>query len=160
MCFPNRRKPVMVRPSRRAATSSGRPPAALGAKNRASTIRRPATNGASDRTTVSTSGSSGKLGQFDEHLVAFHFNGEALQLDVGVDVVLSGRTAVFPAVPRADEVAVFDVALAQRAPLVRANAQERVHPSSHVADRDRGLAMLELHDRVGLESGDGGDANQ
>src|SRR3954463_15351047 len=119
----------MVRLVRRRASALRFPGVTKGDENDAATMRRPGRCGASVRTTVSTSGSSGiaALRQFDEYLAAFHFHGVgSLQLQVFVPSHGAGAAIELPAMKRAGENGAVERAMPERSAGVRANAVDRV----------------------------------
>src|SRR5579872_5877855 len=90
----------MVRSVRRRASVLRFPGVTKREENDAATMRRPGKCGASERTTVSTSGSSGK---FHQNLAVFHFHGIGGELQVFVAAERSGAAIEFPPVIRATE---------------------------------------------------------
>src|SRR6185312_763977 len=103
------------------------------------TMRRPGRCGASVRTTVSTSGSSGMtvLRQFDEYLSVLHFHRvSCLQLQV-VPRHRAGSAIELPPMKRAGEDGAVESAVAQRSAGMRADAVDRVQDAGHIAHRHR-----------------------
>src|SRR5277367_944182 len=80
-------------------------------ENLASSIVRPVRRGASERTTVSTSGSSGTRFRIEQDVVALGLDGEFVELDGGVIVVLAGAAVIRPLVPGAHHQVVLHGAL-------------------------------------------------
>src|ERR1700730_3439067 len=103
-------------------------------KKRPLTMRRPVSLGARDRTTVSTSGSSGTGLRIQQDVIAFCFDQETIQLDSGVVVVFAGPAIVRPLVPGAHDQVVLQGALANGSAGVRTNPGQRVQFTSRVAD--------------------------
>jgi len=78
-----------------------------------------------ERTTVSTSGSSGTaLGQFDEDAAVADQQRIALQLNIGIEIVDAGETIEGPRMPRANDVLPVKIAFTQRTTSVRADTIE------------------------------------
>src|ERR1700674_5808540 len=115
--------------------ASGLPPRKMRRqRNSADAIRRPA-SGAIERTTVSTSGSSGTaLGNHQEDVFAIlpdFIGGHPLS---GIVIVFAGAAVKLPQVIRANHAAIVKLALAQRAATMDAHAAERAQPASHIAN--------------------------
>src|SRR5580698_7108714 len=97
MNLPRRRTATIVRPSSFEASARRLPGVTRFEWNSACTIRRPAKCGASERTTVSTSGSSGtygtlwRLGNIDQNIVAFGFDWEHRERHVLIEIVDAGE---------------------------------------------------------------------
>lgn len=122
---------------------------------------RPVRCGASDRTTVSTSGSSGTLGgYFEEDVVAVDVNGEGLDADGRVEVIFAGAAVVLPGVPRADEHVAVEGSLAERAAGMRASAVESVQGSARVTDGVRPAMDFGFEDGSRGELGEGSDFDE
>src|ERR1700756_498431 len=100
-------------------------------------MRRPVSLGASVRTTVSTSGSSGTRLRVDQDVVPFHLDREAIQLDRRVEIVLAGAAIVRPLVPRTGDDTVREYSLADRAACVWTNSPQRMQLTVVVTDRVR-----------------------
>src|SRR5580698_9152550 len=71
-------------------------------EKRASRMRRPVSFGASVRTTVSTSGSSGNGYRIDQNIVAVGFHRVAIQFYGGIEIVFAGAAVVSPFMPGTD----------------------------------------------------------
>lgn len=97
------------------------------------------------RTTVSTSGSSGK----DVDQSFFDLDGKLLEFHVGVAVVLAGDATEFPAVIGADQHAVGVVAGSEGSIAMRANSVESVQGAFVVADH----VGIDAHDDFGAGPG-------
>src|SRR6185369_6538706 len=129
----------MVRFARRRASALRFPGVTKREENDAATMRRPGRCGASVRTTVSTSGSSGMaaLRQFDENLAVFHFHGiGGLQLQV-VPWHRAGSAIELPPMKRAGENGAVERAVAQWPSGMRANAVDRMQNAGYIAHRHR-----------------------
>src|SRR5689334_8485939 len=101
----------MRRPARRADIWSGSPPRNIRRQlNSADTMRRP-TRGVMERTTVSTSGSSGTSGGLQENAAVFHLHIELLELAGRVPRIFAGGAVEFPHVVRADQLSIVDLSL-------------------------------------------------
>src|ERR1017187_6216087 len=102
----------MRRPWMRAAILSGSPPRSTRvARNSAETMKRP-TSGAIERVTVSTSGSSGRLGHLDQDVVALYLHLVGGDAFGGIVVIFAGDAIELPQVVRANHAAVANLALA------------------------------------------------
>ncbi len=96
-------------------------------------MRRP-TSGRIDRTTVSTSGSSGTYGTSMKNLAVLdphRISGDAAR---GIAIVLAGAAIEFPKVVRAGEVRAIEVPLPERTAVVNADAIESVDDAFDIAD--------------------------
>src|SRR5258708_2385133 len=127
----------MVRSARRRASILRFPGVTKRDVNDAATMRRPGRCGASERTTVSTSGSSGitALRQLHEYLAVFHFHRiGGLQLQI---VPRHGASCAIelPPMKRASKDGAVESAMPQRSAGVRANAVDRVQYAGHIAHR-------------------------
>src|SRR5579862_4694749 len=94
-------------------------------------MRRPGRCGASERTTVSTSGSSGNV---NENLAVFHFYGEFRQLQVFIEVVRARTAVVFPAMPGAHQHVAVQRSLPERPSGVQADSLQGMQLSAHITD--------------------------
>src|SRR5665213_2233952 len=112
----------MVRSARRRASALRFPGVTKREENDAATMRRPRKLGASVRTTVSTSGSSGmeELRQFDENLALFHFHRVSRQQLQVVPRHRAGCAIELPPMKRAGENGAVESAMPQRSAGVRA----------------------------------------
>src|ERR1700675_1909046 len=113
----------MVRPLRRRASAFRFPGVTKRDENDADTIWRPRRCGASVRTTVSTSGSSGKIHQ---NLAVLHFPRVGRDMEIFIGEAGAGTTIEFPGVERAGEDGAVERAVAERAAGVRADAVDGV----------------------------------
>src|SRR5260370_39237404 len=100
MYLPWRRTVRIVLPT----ISSGRPRTTRGQRNSAARMRVPARRGASPRTIVSTSGSSGMLRNIDQNVVTRNLNRKRGNFNFGVIVIGAGAAIELPGVPGAGEV--------------------------------------------------------
>src|SRR5665213_1465052 len=110
-------------------------------ENVAATMRRPGKYGASERTTVSTSGSSGK---FHQNLAVLHFHWIGGELQVFVAAVCAGAAIEFPSVIGATENRAVERAVSQRAAGVRTDAVHGVERAADVAHRHRVVAHFNV----------------
>src|SRR5579864_4578314 len=120
-------------------------------------MRRPVSLGASVRTTVSTSGSSGTclhaaIG-VEQNIVPVDLDGELIQLYGGVVIVLARSAVISPLMPRADNQVFLHRALADGAAGMRANSRQRMQFAGRVTDRVSILAQHNLHHRAGRKLG-------
>src|SRR5882724_571281 len=153
MNLPCRRTALIVFPAMR----SGLPRIIRAHRNSAARMRRPASRGARPRTMVSTSGSSGILGNVDQDIVASDLCRERRDPDRGVVIVLARAAVELPGVPGAGEMGAVDGSLSQRSALMGAGSGERVYPSFDVAN---GVALFSergFHHRPGGELRQGAD---
>src|ERR1700682_130798 len=119
MNLPRRAIDCIVRPARRRASALRFPGVTKGDENDADTIWRPRRCGASVWTTVSTSGSSGKIHQ---NLAVFHYHrvgGQQLQVVPGHR---AGAAIELPSMKRAGENGAVERAVPQRSARVRTDA--------------------------------------
>src|SRR5437773_3210024 len=100
-------------------------------------MRRPVSEGASVRTTVSTSGSSGTGFRIEQDIVAFRLHGEPIQLDRGIVIVLACSAIIRPLVPRTNHQVFLQRALPDGTAGMRTNSRERMQFAIGVADRVR-----------------------
>src|SRR5262245_54441264 len=90
-----------------------------------------------ERTTVSTSGSSGmRLRNINPDFVAADLDGIGGELQLGIEVVCSGVAIELPEVPRADQAPAADHAVPERTAAMRADSLDRSNPARRVADCD------------------------
>src|SRR5882724_2286910 len=151
--FPWRRTAWIVLPT----ICCGWPRSTRGQRNSAARMRQPASRGARPRTMVSTSGSSGMLGNVDQDIVASDLCRERRDPDRGVVIVLASAAVELPGVPGAGEMGAVDGSLSQRSALMGAGSGERVYPSFDVAN---GVALFSergFHHRPGGELRQGAD---
>src|SRR5579864_1947236 len=118
-------------------------------------MRRPVSFGASVRTTVSTSGSSGMRFGVQKNVAAFSFDREALELDRRIEIVFAGAAVVSPFMPGTHEHMVLKIALTEGTSRVRADSGKRVQFSVRIADRVRVFAERNLCHRAGRERREG-----
>src|SRR6266404_1611073 len=145
MNLPYRLTPAIRRPWSCKAMLSGSPPRSTRRlRNSAVTIRRP-TSGAMERATVSTSGSSGTLGDLEEDVVALDAHIESGNTPGRVVIVLPGAAIEFPQMIGANHAPIVDLTLPQRAALMNTNAAERADFAARVAD---GIGVL-VHQHFG-----------
>jgi len=102
-------------------------------------MRRP-TIGAMDRATVSTSGSSGTLGELDQDVVTGHPHRERLDLFGGIEIVRPSGAVPLPGVPGTHDKVAVDGALPQWTAAMRAGAVQRGDASGDVTDSVNGIA--------------------
>src|SRR5277367_257840 len=100
-------------------------------RNCASTMRRPGSLGASERTTVSTSGSSGTASLrpnlwIDQNIVSVGFHRVAIQLDGGIEIVFASAAVVGPFVPGTNHHVVLQVSLPDGSTGVRTDTSQRM----------------------------------
>src|SRR5271156_4866346 len=100
-------------------------------------MRRPVSLGASERTTVSTSGSSGTRLGIEKNIVPVGLHREYIQFDGGIKIVFAGAAIVCPFMPGTDHHIVLDISLPDRSAGVRANTAQRVQLARDIADRVR-----------------------
>src|SRR5207248_7334972 len=144
MNLPCRRTCSIVFPTIR----SGEPRITRAQRNSAARMRRPASRGASPRTMVSTSGSSGMLRDVDQNVVANYLNRKGSHLHGGIVIMSARATVEFPGVPWTGEILAVDCALSERPALMRARSGKRMDPSLDIADRVPLVAQRGLRDRA------------
>src|SRR5947209_6464420 len=106
--------------------------------NSAARIRAPGRMPDNERTTVSTSGSSGTsalVRNVDQNIVAFDADGIHGQRHLRVEIVLPGPAIVFPGVPRARDHVPVQRALGERSSRMRAGVSDHVDVAVYVAER-------------------------
>src|SRR5207237_3052467 len=131
----------------------GRPRRTRGQRNSAARMRVPARRGASPRTIVSTSGSSGMLRNIDQNVVAGDLDRKRGNFNFGI-VVVGARAAIeLPGVPGAGETTAVDCALAERSTTMRTRSGQRVNTAIHVANRVAFFSDGDLRHRAGREPG-------
>src|SRR5439155_2948344 len=113
----------------------GSPRTTRAQRNSAERMRRPAKRGASPRTIVSTSGSSGMLRNIDQDIVPHHLDPEGRDDNLRIVIVRARAAIEFPGVPGAGQLAAVDGALSQRPAAMRAGSGQRVDGALHIANR-------------------------
>src|SRR5438552_6829194 len=103
-------------------------------------MRLPASRGARSRTMVSTSGSSGMLGDIDQNLVAGDLNREGSHPHGRIVIVCASAAVELPGVPRAGEIRSVDRALPEGPAVMRARPGERTDAAIDVAERIQAVA--------------------
>src|SRR5436309_5040542 len=123
----------------------GRPRRTRGQRNSAARMRVPARRGASPRTIVSTSGSSGMLRNIDQNIVTGNLNRKRGNLHFRV-IVVGARAAIeLPGVPGAGETTAVDCALSERSTTMRTSSGQRMNAAIHAANRVAFLSDGGLH---------------
>src|ERR1035438_7453647 len=133
----------MRRPSRRAESRAGSPPRRMRrVRNSAPRMRWPAM-GAAERAMAGEGGERadhgfdfgefGHSGNLDIDVAALHFDFESGHAFGGVVIVLAGGAIEFPKVVGADDAAIVNLALAERAALMEAHAAEGVDSPAGMA---------------------------
>src|SRR5580658_5462885 len=132
MNLPRRPMARMRRPASIALISSALPRKIRAQVNSAETIRRPTTR-AIDRTTVSTSGSSGTFRHFEQDVVAFDCDRVGGNLLAGIEVVGASLAVPLPGMPGANDMIAVQGALPQWSATVQTRSTERGDASADVA---------------------------
>src|SRR5258708_37205475 len=143
--FPWRRTAWIVLPT----TCCGWPRSTRGQRNSTARIRQPASRGARPRTMVSTSGSSGMLGNIDQDVVAGELRRKCGDLDSGVVIMFACAAIELPGVPRTGEVRAVDGPLSQRSAAVRTSSRERVDAAIDIANGEAVFSDRRFHHRSG-----------
>src|SRR6202012_2187523 len=139
MNLPYRSTATTRRPASDFAVAWGAPRSTLNWRNSALIMRRPTIVRRSDRTTVSTSGSSGMadkvhFGKVNQDLAGVDANGVRRDLDLIIEDASSRRGVELPGVPRAGYEPAVQRTLTQRTALMRASTGEGANLAFDVAE--------------------------
>src|SRR6202163_2906276 len=129
MNLPRRAIDCMVRPLRRRASAFRFPGVTKGDENEADTIWRPRRGGTSGGTTVSTSGSSGKIHQ---NLAVLHFHGVGRDMKIFIGETGAGAAIEFPGVKGTGKNGAVERTVAERSAGVRADAVDGVQNAIYI----------------------------
>src|SRR5215472_5951737 len=136
----------MRRPASASAVLWGEPISTRSCPNSAFRMRRPTMAGRSERTTVSTSGSSGNI---DQDLAALHANRIDRDREGAVEYAFAGARVELPHMPGTGDHAIVQRAFAQRAALMRADPGKRSHLTADVAQSVLQSVAIHFHERSG-----------
>src|SRR5260370_32844357 len=139
--FPWRRTAWLVLPT----IWWGWPRSTRGQRNSAARIWQPASRGARPRTMVSTSGSSGMLGNINQDVVAGDLRRERGDPDRGVVIVLARAAIELPGVPGTGEVRAVNGPLSQGSAAVRTSSRERMDAALDIANGEAVFSDRRFH---------------
>src|SRR5438046_489882 len=112
--------------------------------NSALRMRRPTITGRNERTTVSTSGSSGIFRQIHYNLSTLHTNRINRNAQFVIHRAGARRRIELPGMPRATDERAFECTLPERAAMMRTDPVDRANLARHVADGVEPLIQLDF----------------